>query len=482
MRRLHRWPLLHTNCIGFLSRQVLRIAFFATLLLILPHQTHATGKLTLTIWEWTSSICCSAAVCPKTCTYNFTVCIGVPEGNCNFGLLEFTVPHAVPTREGLFFKSTQPFTTDLRIEDDVQVNKNQIIQVRARANPSGVDVLHLPKILRLQPGETQKFKEKMALAAIDFNIDFACDPDYYGESCTVYCKSVPGINHFDCNAATGAKKCHAGWNGRDCSMPICEGGCGGLGDCIAPGVCSCADGWLGPNCAECRPRYGCLHGVCSETPGTCVCEANWTGDLCDQVADKCLERPCKNGGLCKANQMVNFYTCECPDGFVGKDCEIDKAYLVGIETNVPEKQITPENVHWMTVLLQNMGFWIFAIVLVLVAGLIIALAITQKKEKPTIGSACRVGRRNSDIEMDMLRIEVPPVGRDRHYKPPPYAVSELSPLELLSGGPAPPSYAEATAKEKSKSAAASTTIEMDPLSDDMSSLPSPSTMLPSRKS
>lgn len=36
--------------------------------------------------------------------------------------------------------------------------------------------------------------------------------------------------------------------------------------------------------------------------------------------DDCMENPCNNGGTCKDG--VASYTCVCPKGFTGGDCEI----------------------------------------------------------------------------------------------------------------------------------------------------------------
>ncbi|TMS02031.1 Zonadhesin [Larimichthys crocea] len=48
-------------------------------------------------------------------------------------------------------------------------------------------------------------------------------------------------------------------------------------------------------------------------------------------ASPCLSTPCLNGGTCKEGSN-NTYTCQCPEGFEGKACEVEITQTEGLET------------------------------------------------------------------------------------------------------------------------------------------------------
>lgn len=73
-------------------------------------------------------------------------------------------------------------------------------------------------------------------------------------------------------------------------------------------------------CDQCERYPGCLHGSCHK-PWECLCDEGWGGLFCNQDLNYCTNhKPCKNGGTC-FNTGQGSYTCTCPPGFNGTDCE-----------------------------------------------------------------------------------------------------------------------------------------------------------------
>ncbi|XP_046885733.1 protein delta homolog 2 isoform X1 [Hypomesus transpacificus] len=86
-------------------------------------------------------------------------------------------------------------------------------------------------------------------------------------------------------------------------------------------VCRCDPGWEGLLCDKCVIMPGCVHGSCHQ-PWQCSCEPGWVGRFCDKDVHVCLrEEPCQNGATCFTNDSGE-YSCLCPDGFHGRNCEL----------------------------------------------------------------------------------------------------------------------------------------------------------------
>lgn len=73
-------------------------------------------------------------------------------------------------------------------------------------------------------------------------------------------------------------------------------------------------------------------GLCTETGAsltdyTCQCEEGFSGKNCEIEADLCqVIRPCQNGGSCIGT--YNAYKCNCPMGFGGSNCERSKSLFL----------------------------------------------------------------------------------------------------------------------------------------------------------
>ncbi|KAM6913157.1 protein jagged-2-like [Xenentodon cancila] len=175
----------------------------------------------------------------------------------------------------------------------------------------------------VNPGEEKQTVEyKSLIASIEYTIRVRCDEHYYGLKCNRVCRPRDDyFGHYVCDQS-GNRQCMEGWTGQDCKTAICKQGCSPLhGTCHIPWECKCNYGWDGPLCDKCLPYPGCVHGTCSE-PWQCTCEKNWGGLHCDKDLNYCgTHRPCKNGGTCM-NTEPDEYSCACPDGYSGKNCEI----------------------------------------------------------------------------------------------------------------------------------------------------------------
>ena len=93
-------------------------------------------------------------------------------------------------------------------------------------------------------------------------------------------------------------------------------------DGMAHYTCVCPSGYTGRQCQTeivCNTSTTCLNGgTCRDH--LCLCTEGYTGNRCESQRDPCSDSPCQYGGTCAPDS--SSYTCSCPVGAVGRNCEI----------------------------------------------------------------------------------------------------------------------------------------------------------------
>ncbi|XP_041347599.1 delta-like protein C isoform X2 [Gigantopelta aegis] len=170
--------------------------------------------------------------------------------------------------------------------------------------------------------------------SLSIEVKVFCNPYYYGDSCTVYCKPRDdNRGHYVCKQRTGQKMCLPGWEGARCNINIddcaqrpCLNG-GTCTDHLRSYTCECQVGFLGVKCElnidecasnPCHSGGSCVDGVAGFQ---CRCSHGRTGATCEHDINECASSPCVNGGSCY--DLVANYTCLCPRGFSGDLCQLD---------------------------------------------------------------------------------------------------------------------------------------------------------------
>uniref|UniRef100_A0A4W4FPV2 EGF-like domain-containing protein n=1 Tax=Electrophorus electricus TaxID=8005 RepID=A0A4W4FPV2_ELEEL len=198
-----------------------------------------------------------------------------------------------------------------------------------------------------------------------------CAEGYQGSLCDVVvdpCVSIPCHNNGTCSSHTMGRgftcTCPAGFTGATCDQlvdfcalnPCAHGVCRSVGTSYR---CLCVPGYHGLYCEE---EYNeCLsapcqnHATCRDLINAyeCVCMPQYTGVYlyvfsldthacmsecwcgyhkflthlglfagvnCEVDINECESNPCHHGGTC--TDRSNGYTCHCPAGWVGGNCEI----------------------------------------------------------------------------------------------------------------------------------------------------------------
>ncbi|XP_050423737.1 protein crumbs isoform X2 [Adelges cooleyi] len=166
-----------------------------------------------------------------------------------------------------------------------------------------------------------------------------CQSGFGGVNCEFdlnECISNPCQNGGQCRDQVGSYECRCapGFLGRNCEIDVddCESAvCPPNSLCIdgiASYTCHCKSGYIGspPNCTEvtiCNSSPCQNGGSCNligNNQYNCSCLPGYTGQTCQIDIDECLSKPCLNGGIC--NDLINGFRCDCTDNFMGTYCQL----------------------------------------------------------------------------------------------------------------------------------------------------------------
>ncbi|XP_070210616.1 delta-like protein C [Littorina saxatilis] len=131
--------------------------------------------------------------------------------------------------------------------------------------------------------------------------------------------------------------CPSGFLGHDCDVvndPCDPNPCQNAGTCD-DGVCDCTGtSFTGATCAEtvCVDKYDSCNAWANEwSPSECETNPGYMNSNCAVSCGTCATlnpcfadpEPCQNGGTCTKDESdAQGYTCACPSGFLGHDCDV----------------------------------------------------------------------------------------------------------------------------------------------------------------
>ena len=74
------------------------------------------------------------------------------------------------------------------------------------------------------------------------------------------------------------------------------------------------------NIDDCFPNP-CQNGFCLDKVNsyTCICPPGYNGMNCEVRNNVCASSPCLNGGTCQ--EEMNSFSCACTQGFTGDNCQ-----------------------------------------------------------------------------------------------------------------------------------------------------------------
>lgn len=331
----------------------------AFLLLALVHQAYSSGVFELRLQSFTNDLgrdsegkCCSGMTsstssssangCTGVCRTYFRVCFTHYQTNvdthppCTYGDIvtpvlgnnSVNVTDTVLTTSGFVnpirfpFEFSWPNTFSLIVEAWHQPNQS-VASTTFPASARGPLIMRLTMQRWLAVGDTwENNVHRDNHTVLRFAFRVRCDEHHYGPGCAVTCRPRDDkFGHFTCSEQ-GGKVCLPGWTGDYCDVAVCAPGCNAIhGECSVPNECKCRMGWQGKSCDQCIRYPGCMQGTCDQ-PWQCNCKEGWGGLFCNQDLNYCTNhKPCKNGGTC-TNTGQGSYTCACPAGFGGTDCDV----------------------------------------------------------------------------------------------------------------------------------------------------------------
>jgi hypothetical protein len=85
----------------------------------------------------------------------------------------------------------------------------------------------------------------------------------WDDNTTATCRSACSFSCDNGGQCIGDDTCECtnGWDGYNCNIPICTGGCGN-GTCTSPANCTCDDGYSGIDCRTGNARQNTLIVLC----------------------------------------------------------------------------------------------------------------------------------------------------------------------------------------------------------------------------